>query len=96
MANKSEGPNGRATLTRPKNRANDDVEIKGRRRINVVQNRAKRKVVVYETFDMVAVPRPDGLDVWHAAVELHVAIEGFRGTNSDVREYVDVIMSLAR
>lgn len=88
-----EGPNGKATLMRPKNRR--DVAITGRRKIRSVETSDQRKVGVYKTFDMVAVPRSDRLDVWHAAVELHIAIEGYRGTNGDVQGYVDVIMSLA-
>jgi len=83
-----EGPNGTATITRD----GRDIRIDGRRLVKAVEAKDGRTALVSEGFQLVGDARDAEANAQVARI-LQATLDGYRGTNGDVADYLRVIQS---
>jgi hypothetical protein len=83
-----EGPNGTATLTRD----GTDIRIDGRRLVRAVEAKDGRTAFVSEGLQLLGDARDADANAKVARI-LQATLDGYRGTNGDVADYLRVIQN---
>jgi hypothetical protein len=83
-----EGPNGTATITRE----GRDIRIDGRRLVKAIEARDGRIALVSEGLQLLGDARDAETNAKVARI-LQATLDGYRGTNGDVADYLRVIQN---